>query len=82
MTRESPTVFLTRAFLSSDAILNSKAEVTSFGVEVAKQLGMRYVAPPLPVDLQVRDSKDLKKSAFAVSPKLQAKVEQQQTNKK
>lgn len=39
-----------------NAILNSKAEVTSFSLEVAKQLGMRYVAPPLPVDLKMHDS--------------------------
>lgn len=33
------------------AILNSKADVTSFSLEVAKQLGMNYIAPPLPVNL-------------------------------
>jgi hypothetical protein len=35
------------------AILNSKAEVTSFSLEVAKQLGCRYTAPPLPVNLNL-----------------------------
>jgi hypothetical protein len=35
------------------AILNSKAEVASFSLEVAKQLGCRYTAPPLPVNLNM-----------------------------
>jgi len=39
-------------------ILNSKAEVTSFSVEVAKQLAMRYVPPSLPVDLHVCSDHD------------------------
>lgn len=44
------------AWQNLNAILNSKADLTSFALEVSKQLGMRYVAPPLPVDLQMRDS--------------------------
>jgi hypothetical protein len=36
--------------------LNSKAEVTSFSLEVAKQLGLRYTAPPLPVNLNLNAS--------------------------
>jgi hypothetical protein len=36
------------------AILNSKAEVTSFSLEVAKQLGCRYTAPPLPVNSNLK----------------------------
>lgn len=39
-----------------NSILNSKSEVTSFSLEVSKQLGMRYVAPPLPVDLHMKDN--------------------------
>jgi hypothetical protein len=35
------------------AILDSKAEVASFSLEVAKQLGCRYTAPPLPVNLNM-----------------------------
>lgn len=34
-------------------VLESKAAVSSFCLEVQKQLGMRYTAPPLPVDLAV-----------------------------
>lgn len=40
------------------AILNSKAEVTSFTLEVGKQLGMHYNAPPLPVTLKMSQDTD------------------------
>ena len=39
------------------AILESKASVMSFCLEVQKQLGMRYVAPPTPVDLTVGNTR-------------------------
>jgi hypothetical protein len=35
------------------AILTSKADLTSFTLELSKQLGMRYHAPPLPVTLKM-----------------------------
>lgn len=35
------------------AILTSKADLTSFTLELSKQLGMRYNAPPLPVTLKM-----------------------------
>lgn len=38
-------------------ILESKAAVVSFCLEVQKQLGMRYRAPPTPVDLSLKDSR-------------------------
>lgn len=31
--------------------MNSKAEVASFALELMKKMKMRYVAPPMPVDL-------------------------------
>mmetsp|Transcript_17852 Transcript_17852/g.32268 ORF Transcript_17852/g.32268 Transcript_17852/m.32268 type:complete len:203 (-) Transcript_17852:106-714(-) len=34
-------------------MLDSKAEITSFALEVSKKMGMRYHAPALPVDLTV-----------------------------
>jgi hypothetical protein len=34
-------------------ILESKADVSSFCLEVQKQLGMRYSVPPLPVNLDI-----------------------------
>jgi hypothetical protein len=37
------------------AMLESKAEVQSFCLEVSKKLNMRYVAPPLPVELGFDD---------------------------
>lgn len=40
------------------AILTSKADVTSFTLEVAKQLNMRYNAPPLPVSLRMVGQQD------------------------
>lgn len=36
------------------AVLDSKANLTTFCLDVAKQLNMHYKAPPLPVDLQYR----------------------------
>ena len=36
------------------AILESKASLTTYCLEVAKQLEMRYHAPPLPVDLALK----------------------------
>jgi hypothetical protein len=38
------------------SILESKAAVMSFCLEVQKQLDMRYVAPPTPVDLTLRNA--------------------------
>jgi hypothetical protein len=34
-------------------VLQSKADVTSFCLELTKKLEMRYRSPPLPVDLNV-----------------------------
>jgi len=36
-------------------ILGNKGEVMSFCLEVQKQLGMRYIAPPTPVDLTMKN---------------------------
>jgi hypothetical protein len=38
---------------NAGAIATSKADVTSFTLELSKQLGMRYYAPPLPVTLKM-----------------------------
>jgi hypothetical protein len=38
------------------SILESKAALTTYCLEVAKQLDMRYRSPPLPVDLNVFNS--------------------------
>lgn len=35
------------------SILTSKADLTSFTLELSKQLGMRFNAPPLPVTLKM-----------------------------
>jgi len=35
------------------AILQSKADVSSFCLEVSKKMGMRFIAPPMPVDLSL-----------------------------
>jgi len=37
-------------------VIQSKADLTTYCLEVAKQLGMRYRKPPLPVDLTMTDS--------------------------
>ena len=38
------------------SILNSKADLTTYCMEVARQLEMKYVSPPLPVDLSLKGS--------------------------
>jgi hypothetical protein len=35
------------------ALLNSKADLSSFALELTKKMNMRYKSPPLPVDLSV-----------------------------
>lgn len=37
------------------AVLESKAHLSSFCLEVQKQLGIRYIAPPMPVNLSFRN---------------------------
>lgn len=39
------------AWQSITSIVESKAEVSSFCLELSKKMGMRYRSPPLPVDL-------------------------------
>ncbi len=41
------------------AILTSKAELASFCLELSKQLGMRYIQSPLPVQLEIDGSKSI-----------------------
>jgi hypothetical protein len=41
---------------SVGSILNSKADLTTYCLEVARQLEMKYVSPPLPVDLSMKGS--------------------------
>eukprot|EP00561_Arcocellulus_cornucervis_P003859 CAMPEP_0185807866 /NCGR_PEP_ID=MMETSP1322-20130828/5267_1 /TAXON_ID=265543 /ORGANISM="Minutocellus polymorphus, Strain RCC2270" /LENGTH=1399 /DNA_ID=CAMNT_0028504049 /DNA_START=527 /DNA_END=4726 /DNA_ORIENTATION=+ len=45
-------------------ILNSKAEVASYCLEVQKKLGMRYEAPPLPVNLGINRAQQMEQSVF------------------
>jgi hypothetical protein len=40
-------------------ILNSTADVSSFCLELSKKLGMRYTAPPLPVNLSMAKSDNI-----------------------
>ena len=39
---------------SFGALKQSKADLTSFALELSKKMGMRYHAPPLPVDLTMK----------------------------
>jgi hypothetical protein len=39
-------------------ILESKAQVSSFCLELSKKLDMRYTSPPLPVDLAFKRGHD------------------------
>ncbi len=41
------------------AILTSKAELSSFCLELSKELGMRYIQSPLPVHLEIDGSKNI-----------------------
>ena len=45
-------------------ILNSKAEVASYCLEVQKKLGMRYEAPRLPVNLGINRTQQMEQSVF------------------
>jgi len=45
-------------------VLNSKAEVASYCLEVQKKLGMRYQAPPLPVNLGINKAEQMEQSVF------------------
>jgi hypothetical protein len=38
---------------SVGALLNSKAELVTFALELTKKMNLRYKSPPLPVDLSV-----------------------------
>ena len=40
------------------SVVESRATLTSYCLEVAKQLEMRYMSPPLPVSLRVTDSSE------------------------
>ena len=42
------------AWQNMGALLTSKADLSSFALELSKRMGMRYVAPALPVDLNVK----------------------------
>eukprot|EP01083_Nonionella_stella_P062448 162346_1 len=39
-------------------VLQSKAEISSFSLEVSKKMEMRFVAPPMPVDLNLPHDPD------------------------
>lgn len=41
------------------ALLQSKAELSSFALEVSKKMDMRYVPPALPVDLNIKGKSNL-----------------------
>jgi len=45
---------VTESWQNGVAISNSKADLQAFANELAKQMDMRYVAPPMPVDLLLR----------------------------
>ena len=45
------------------SILGSKANLTTYLLEVAKQLGVRYVSPALPVELEFRDASSALRAA-------------------
>jgi hypothetical protein len=36
------------------ALLESKAQLSSFGLELSKKMDMRYVSPPMPIDLNLQ----------------------------
>lgn len=38
------------------ALLESKAQLSSFALELSKKMEMRYVSPPMPIDLNVRQN--------------------------
>lgn len=40
-------------------ILQEKADVSSFCLEVSKKMGMRFIAPPMPIDLSLVGGRNL-----------------------
>jgi len=36
------------------AVLQSRADLASFALELSKKMEMRYVSPPMPIDLRVK----------------------------
>jgi hypothetical protein len=52
------------------AILQSKADVASYCLELAKKLNMRYIAPPLPVNLSMAAHSNMQ--LVNIDPKLGA----------
>ena len=49
------------------AVLQSRADLSSFCLEIQKKLGMKYEAPPLPVDLAMRTARHGDESVFATN---------------
>lgn len=50
------------------ALLESKAQVSSFALELSKKMDMRYVSPPMPIDLSVRSSTTTLDGPFQWNP--------------
>ena len=57
----------TKAWQAIVAVLQSRADVASFCLELQKQLGMKYEAPPLPVDLTMQPPKQGGESLVATN---------------
>lgn len=47
----------TESWQNVGAILDSKAELASFALELSKKMDLRYLQPPMPVDLTMKESK-------------------------
>jgi hypothetical protein len=45
----------TESWNNSSALNNSKAELQAFANELSKRLGMKYVAPPVPIDATLNE---------------------------
>ena len=55
-------------------ILGSKANLTTYLLEVAKQLGVRYVSPALPVELDFRDASSALRAAGMEKPDIEKRT--------
>ena len=50
------------------ALLTSKAELSSFALELSKKMGMRYVPPAMPVNIAMKQDRDSVGEMQASSP--------------
>jgi len=54
------TLILLESWQSIGAVLDSKAALSSFCLELSKRMNIRYMSPPMPVDLTVKQEGEMR----------------------